>query len=128
MFYDAEVCRNPDFELAMFTPYKMVAYEVWRAVRAKQEAPTPSYSEAQRTRITVKLTPKAGAKNALTGLAIRRGETVVKPISQSIDAGIGNFIFDFAAFAPTADITIDMVGRARMQSCLVEQAVLARFR
>jgi hypothetical protein len=76
----------------------------------------------------VKLTPKAGAKNALTGLAIRRGETVVKPISQSIDAGIGNFIFDFAAFAPTADITIDMVGRARMQSCLVEQAVLARFR
>jgi hypothetical protein len=128
VFYDAEVCKNPDFGLAMFTPYKMVAYEVWRAVRAKQEAPTPSYSEAQRTRITVKLTPKPGAKNALTGFQIQRGEKTIKPVSQSLDAGIGNFIFDFPAFAPTSDITIEMIGKARTQSCLIEQAVLAQFR
>jgi hypothetical protein len=128
VFYDADVCRNDDYEMAMFTPYKMVAYEVWRAVRAKQEAPTPSYSEAQRTRITVKLTPKAGAKNALTGVAIRRGAHVLKPVSQSLDAGVGNFIFDFAAFAPTTDITIDMIGRTRTVSCAVDRATLAMFR
>jgi hypothetical protein len=128
VFYDADVCKNPDFEIAMFTPYKMVAYEVWRAVRAKQEAPTPSYSEAQRTRITVKLTPKPGAKNALTGLQIKRGPAIVKPVSQSIDGGVGSFIFDFPAFAATSDITIDMIGRSRTQSCLVEQSVLAQFR
>jgi hypothetical protein len=128
VFYDAEVCKNPDFEIAMFTPYKMVAYEVWRAVRAKQEPPTPSYSEAQRTRITVKLTPKPGAKNALTGLQIKRGDTIVKPISQSIDAGVGNFIFDFPAFAPTSDLTIEMIGKARTQSCFVARSVLAEFR
>lgn len=128
VFYDAEICKNPDFELAMFTPYKMVAYEVWRAVRAKQEAPTPSYSEAQRTRITVKLTPKPGAKNALAGVQIERGGTVVKPVSQSIDAGVGNFIFDFAAFAPTAGVRLDMIGRARTVSCAIGPSVLGQMR
>ena len=38
------------------------------------------------------------------------------------------FIFDFAAFAPTEDITIELVGRSRTETCLVERAVLTRFR
>jgi hypothetical protein len=128
VFYDADVCKNDDFEMAMFTPYKMVAYEVWRAVRAKQEPPTPSYSEAQRTRITVKLTPKPAGKNPLTGIAIKRGAQVLKPVSQSLDAGVGNFIFDFAAFAPTSDIAIEMIGKTRTISCRVDRSVLALFR
>src|SRR5262245_273292 len=65
VFYDADVCKNDDYEISMFTPYKLVAYEVWRAVRAKQEPPTPSYSEAQRTRITFKVVPKPAAKNPM---------------------------------------------------------------
>ena len=128
VFYDAEVCKNPDFELAMFTPYKMVAYEVWRAVRAKQAPPTPSYGEAQRTRITVKLTPKPGANNALNGFHIKRGGKTQTPLSQSLDSGVGNFIFDFPAFAPTSGITMEMIGKARTQSCAVEPSVLGRFR
>src|SRR5262245_26400247 len=112
----------------MFTPYKMVAYEVWRAVRAKQEPPTPSYSEAQRTRITVKLVPKAGAKNPLTAFTIKRGGQTIKPPTQSLEAGGGSFIFDFAAFAPTADTTLEMAGRARTLSCEVPQSVLSLFR
>lgn len=128
VFYDADVCKNDDYEMAMFTPYKMVAYEVWRAVRAKQEPPTPSYSEAQRTRITVKLTPKPAAKNPLTGIALKRGTQTVAPVSKSLDGGIGNFIFDFAAFAPTSDLTIEMVGKTRTVSCHVDQSVLALFR
>ena len=42
VFYDADLCRNDDFTLALFTPYKQVAYEVWQAVRKRQDAPTPS--------------------------------------------------------------------------------------
>ena len=128
VFYDADVCKNDDYEMAMFTPYKMVAYEVWRAVRAKQEPPTPSYSEAQRTRITVKLTPKRGAENALTGIALKRGAQTIAPVSKSLDGGVGNFIFDFPAFAPTGDLTIDMIGKARTVSCQIDRAVLALFR
>ena len=128
VFYDADVCKNDDFEMAMFTPYKMVAYEVWRAVRAKQEPPTPSYSEAQRTRITVKLTPRPGAKNPLTALTLKRGEQTVAPVSKSLDAGVGNFIFDFAAFAPTTDLTIQMIGKSRTVACQIDQPVLALFR
>lgn len=128
VFYDADVCKNDDFEMAMFTPYKMVAYEVWRAVRARQEPPTPSYSEAQRTRITVKLTPKPAAKNPVTGIALKRGAQAIAPVSKSLDAGIGNFIFDFAAFAPTSSLTIDMIGKNRTVSCQIEQSVLALFR
>jgi len=128
VFYDADVCKNDDFEMAMFTPYKMVAYEVWRAVRAKQEPPNPSYSEAQRTRITVKLTPKPSAKNPVTGIALKRGGPAIAPVSKSVDAGVGNFIFDFAAFAPTGSLTIDMIGKSRTVSCQIDQSVLALFR
>jgi len=38
------------------------------------------------------------------------------------------FIFDFSAFAPAEDITIELAGRARTQSCLVEDSVLTLFR
>ncbi len=128
VFYDAVLCPNGDFTLAMFTPYKMVAYEVWRAVNQHQEAPTPSYAEAQRTRISVKLTPKAAAKNPVTALSIKRGEQTVKPVSQSIEAGVGTFIFDFAPFAPTEDISLEMTGKARTVSCVIEKSVLSSLR
>ncbi len=128
VFYDAELCPNDDFELSMFTPYKLVAYEVWRAVRARQEPPTPSYSEAQRTRITVKLVPKPAAKNPLTALVLKRGASSLKPATQSLDAGGGSFIYDFAAFAPTAPVTLEMVGRVRTIACRLDPAVLAAMR
>ena len=128
VFYDTGLCKNADFELAIFTPYKMVAYEVWRVVRQRQPAPTPSYQEAQRTRITVGIKPVKGSTNPITGIAIKRGWRVVKPVSQSLDAGEASFTFDFPAFAATADITIDLIGRAATRSCLVEQSVLSRFR
>ena len=41
VFWDTGLCKN-DFALNFYTPYKMVAYEVWNAVRQKQPAPTPS--------------------------------------------------------------------------------------
>ena len=128
LFYEAELCKNADFELAMFTPYKKVAYEVWQAVRAKQPAPTPSYPEAQRTRITVKLTPKPAAKNPLTAMQIRRGDKTLKPVSQFFDAGAGNFTYDFPAFAATGDITLEMIGKTRTIACAIPQPVLAQMR
>jgi hypothetical protein len=128
VFYDADLCKNEDYTLALFTPYKQVAYEVWQAVRAKQEPPTPSYGDAQRTRITLGVTPVAGSKNPLTAVAIKRGAQVVNPATQSFDGGGGRFIFDFPAFAPTAALTIEMTGKTRTISCSVDQAVLAKFR
>src|SRR5580765_2108430 len=67
VFYDADLCQNEDFVLALFTPYKQVSYEVWQAVSHKQPAPTPSYVDAQRTRITLGITPARGSKNPITG-------------------------------------------------------------
>ena len=128
VFYDADLCKNDDFTLALFTPYKQVAYEVWQAVRQKQPAPTPSFGDAQRTRITLGVTPAAGAKNPVTAVVIKRGGRAVKPATQSLDGGGGRFIFDFAAFAPTEDITIELTGRARTETCLVEKSILSKFR
>ena len=34
VFYDADLCKNDDFTLALYTPYKSVSYEVWRVVRS----------------------------------------------------------------------------------------------
>jgi hypothetical protein len=128
VFYDADLCKNGDYTLAMYTPYKQVAYEVWLAASRKQEPPTPSFADAQRTRITVGVTPVGAAKNPLTALVIKRGDKVVKPATQSLDAGGARFIFDFAAFAPTEDITIEMTGRGRTISCVIDKTILTTFR
>jgi hypothetical protein len=128
VFYDADLCKNGDFTLALFTPYKQVAYEVWQAVRKRQEAPTPSFADAQRTRITLGVTAAAGSTNPLTAVSIKRGGRVVKPATQSLEGGGGKFIFDFPAFAPTEDITIELVGRSGTKTCLVERSVLMMFR
>jgi hypothetical protein len=56
LFWDADLCQNPDFELAVNTPYKAVAYEVWYSVRQKKPAPQPNYQAAQQARVTVGVT------------------------------------------------------------------------
>jgi len=128
VFYDADLCKNDDFVLTFFTPYKLVAYDVWQTVRRREPAPTPDYGAAQRTRITLGVTPVKGSKNPITAVAIKRGERVVKPATQSVDANGGRFIFDFSAFAPTSDVTIELVGQRATRTCLVDQSVLKIFR
>jgi hypothetical protein len=128
VFYDAELCKNDDFTLAMYTPYKSVAYEVWRVLKNGQPAPTPSYSEAQRTKVTVGVTLAAGSKNTIKGLLIKRGGKTIEPTARALDATGGKFSFDFAPFAPTADITIEVAGALRTRTCTVDQAVLTAFR
>jgi len=128
VFWDTGLCKNDDFALALYTPYKMVAYEVWRVVHQKQPAPTPSYAEAQRTRVTVGVTPVRGSTNVFTGLVLKRGAATVAPLDRSLSDGGGRFTFDYPAFAATSDITLDLVGRTKTVSCLVGQPVLAVFR
>jgi hypothetical protein len=129
IFYDGDVCRNDDFTLALFTPYKQVAYEVWQTVKAKKPTPQPDYQAAERTRVTIGITPIAAAKNPITTVTITRGERVTKPVAQTMEAGGGGkFVFDFPAFAPTGDITIQMAGKTRTVTCLVSQPVLTLLR
>jgi hypothetical protein len=128
VFYDADLCKNDDFTLAMFTPYKSVAYEVWRVIKNGQPAPTPSYAEAQRTHVTIGVTLAKGSQNMITGLVITRGGKTIEPLARALDATGGKFTFDFAPFAPTADITIEVAGKQRTRSCRVNKTVLAGFR
>jgi hypothetical protein len=129
VFYDTDLCKSDDFTLALFTPYKAVAYEVWHAVTRKQPVPTPSYGDAQRLRVTLGVTRAKTSKNAVTAVAIKRGGKTATPATSSLDdAGGGQFIFDFAAFAPTSSITIEIVGRTATRTCSITQSVLAMFR
>jgi hypothetical protein len=128
VFYDADLCKNDDFTLALYTPYKMVAHAVWTAVRKKQKPPTPSYAEAQRTRVVIGITPARGSKNAITAVNIKRGGKSIPPATRTLDGAGGTFIFDYAPFAPTAGITIELVGKTKTVSCAVDRSTLARFR
>src|SRR5215510_12816263 len=92
VFWDTGLCKNDDFTLAMYTPYKQVAYEVWQAARRKQEPPMPNYAEAQRTRVTVGVTAASAAKNSIAGVTVKRGASAVKPVTQSLETGGGKFI------------------------------------
>lgn len=128
VFWDTGLCKNDDFTLAMYSGYKQVAYEVWMAVRKKQPAPQPNYQAAQRTRVTVGITPVKGATNALTEVVLKRGGKPVAPVERSVSGGGGRFTFDYAAWAPTGTVTLDLVGKARTVSCVIEPAVLQQFR
>jgi hypothetical protein len=128
VFYDTGLCKNDDFALAFYTPYKMVAYEVWNAVHQKQPAPTPSYSEAQRTRITIGITPVRRSKNVLDGFVLKRGGRAVAPVDRSLGQGGGRFTFDYPAFAATTDVTLELVGRAKTISCVIPKSVLLQMR
>ena len=128
VFYDADLCKNEDFALTFFTPYKMVSYEVWQTVRRKQPAPQPDYGSAQRTRVTLGITPVKGSKNPITALNIKRDGKVIKPATQSVDEAGGRFIFDPPVFAPTGELTIEMIGRSATKTCRVSVEVLKTLR
>jgi hypothetical protein len=128
VFYDAGLCKNDDFVLALYSPYKQVAYEVWSAVSRKRPAPTPSYQAAQQTRVVIGVTPVRGAKNQIATVVVKRGGKTIEPDTRTIDGTSGNFIFGFPPFAPTATITLEMVGKARTISCVLDRAALSRLR
>jgi len=128
VFWDTGLCKNDDFELAFYSAYKQVAYEVWAAVRKKKPAPQPSYQAAQRTRVTVGVTPVAGSKNALTDFVVKRGGKAVQPAMRTVSGGTGNFTFDYAAWAPSATVRLEMVGKTRTVSCVIPPDVLRTFR
>ncbi len=126
VFWDTGLCHNDDFAIAMYTPYKQVAYEVWQAVRKKQPAPQPNYQAAQRQRVTIALSAIKGSKNVLADLALKRGGKPVPPVDGSLASS--RWTFDYAAFAPTGSVTLEMVGKARTISCLIDQKTLGSFR
>jgi hypothetical protein len=128
VFYDTDLCKNEDYTVSMYSPYKQVAYEVWAAVSRKQDPPEPSYRGAQQTKAVVGIAPVRGSKNPLTKFTLKRGASVVAPVASTLDAGGGNFIYDFPAFAPTGTVTLEMAGKTRTQTCVISPAVLARFR
>jgi hypothetical protein len=128
VFWDTGLCKNDDFALAFYSAYKQVAYEVWAAVRKKKPAPQPSYQAAQRTRVTIGVTPVAGSKNVLTDLVVKRAGKPVTPAVRTVSGGSGNFTFDYAGWAPTATVTLEMIGKSRTISCTISSEVLRQFR
>jgi hypothetical protein len=128
VFYDADLCKNDDFVLSFYSPYKQVAYEVWGAVSRKRPAPTPNYAAAQQTRVVIGITPARAAKNQIVNVIVKRGGKAIEPDTRTIDGTSGNFIFGFPPFAPTATITLDIVGKTRTQSCVLDRTALSRMR
>jgi hypothetical protein len=128
VFYDDGFCKNPDFAIAWYSPYKQVAYEVYQAVSAKRPAPEPNYNVARQTKVVIGISKVPGSKNVLKAMTLSRGGTAVEPVSRTVDAGAGNFIFDFPAVAPTATVTLELTGTTGKQVCTIDRATLARLR
>jgi hypothetical protein len=127
VFWDTGLCKNDDFTLAMYTPYKQVAYEVWSAVKSNKPAPQPSYPAAQQARVTIGVTARS-AKNPLTNLVVTRAGRAAVAIDRWLANGGGRYTFDFPVFAATGSMTLDLVGQERTVSCAIDQATLRTFR
>ena len=78
--------------------------------------------------MTIAIKPARGSKNPLTNLVLKRGARTMTPVDRSVSAEGGRFTFDYPAFAPPADVTLDLVGRSTTISCRIPQAVLTTFR
>ena len=128
VFWDTGICRNADFTLTFYSGYKQVAYEVWTAVRKKLPAPQPNFAAAQRTRVIVAVGPAPGSKNTFTDLLLKRGGTAVANMGRSVSGGTGQFTFDYSAWAPTATVTLEMVGKTRTVACTITPDVLKQLR
>ena len=128
VFWDTGICQNDDFTLAFYSAYKEVAYQVWAAVRKKQPAPQPNYQSAQRTRVTVGVSGVRGSKNTFTNLVLARGGKAVPPVDRSVSGGSGRFTFDYAAWAPTSTVTLELVGKTKTLACVIPPSVLRQFR
>lgn len=129
VFWDTDLCKNDDFALAWYTPYKQVAYQVWTAVRKKQPAPQPNYQAAQQTRVTIGVTQVKGAKNALTDLVVKRGGKPAVAVDRSLAAGGGRFTFPTEAFAASGGgLVIELVGKEKTVSCAVDAATMKKLR
>ena len=128
VFWDTGLCKNDDFTLTFYSGYKQVAYDVWNAVRRKKPAPQPSYQAAQRTRVSIGVTPAPGSKNALADFAVKRGGKPVQPTVRTVSGGAGNFTYDYPAWAPTSSVTLEMIGKTRTISCVISPEVLRQFR
>ena len=128
VFWDTGLCKNEDFDLSFYSAYKQVAYEVWTAVRQKRPAPQPSYQAAQRTRVTVRVTPVRGSRNTFTNLVLKRGGKAMPTVDRLVSGGSGQFTFDYSAWAPTTTVTLELVGKTKTVTCAIPPAVLRQFR
>jgi hypothetical protein len=128
VFWDTDLCANSDFTLTWYTGYKQVAYEVWTAVSRKQPVPKPNFQAAQRQRVTIGVTQAKGATNPLKDLVVLRGGKPATTFERALSGGGGRFTFDYPAFAPTADVTIQMIGQQKTLTCLLPQAALRQLR
>jgi hypothetical protein len=117
-----------DFTLAWYTPYKQVAYEVWAAVSRKMAAPQPNYQAAQRANVTIGVTPVKGGKNTLKEVVLKRAGKPTIVVDRSLGNGGGRYTFQTAAFAPTAEVALEMVGSERTITCTFSPAVLRQMR
>lgn len=128
VFWDNNVCKNDDFTLAWYTPYKQVAYEVWAAVSRKMAAPQPNYQAAQRANVTIGFTQAKGGKNTLKEVILKRAGKPATVVDRSLSGGGGRYTFQTAAFAPTAEVALEMVGSERTITCTFSPAVLRQMR
>jgi hypothetical protein len=128
VFWDTDLCANSDYTLTWYTGYKQVAYEVWTAVSRKQPVPKPNFQAAQRQRVTIGVTQAKGASNPLKELVVLRAGKPATTFERALSAGGGRCNFDKPPFAPTADVTIQMIGQQKTLTCLVSQAVLRQLR
>jgi hypothetical protein len=59
---------------------------------------------------------------------LKRAAKPVSPTSRSVAPGDARYTFDYPAVAPTADITLDLVGTASTVSCVIPRSVLLQYR
>jgi hypothetical protein len=52
----------------------------------------------------------------------------VPPFAKAVGDGELRYTYDYPAFAATAGVTLEVVGKVSTISCVIEQSVLTQFR
>jgi len=131
------------FSFVLWSPYSEASMLSATAKRRFELRPTPSLEDLNRRQIVVEVTPSADFTKAaaIENVVIRRGSAILRPINADVRpveirnalgarrmVSEGSFTFPFAAFDPSAPITVVLIGEAGNFEWTVTREELARMK
>ena len=115
LFWDTDLCKNDDSVLAWYTPYKQVASRGLDCGASKEgRAAAELCRGATSTRRTIGIT-RANGSNVVERLRDQAGRQSDRADRTIHRRGWRSILgmFDYPAFAPTAPVTLELVGKIR---------------
>lgn len=135
--------KDPPFNVTILTPWARAAMTALEAKRKYEPAPQLSADALNRLGLSIEVFPGSSmtTADAIENVVIKRGENIIRPIERKVEPrtiqnalgakrelSMGTFRFEMDALAPTADVTIVLIGSRGNYEITLTPAELSHLR